>query len=61
VFPVKETVNQDFYVNKTIESKRVRMFLEQKRIHTTEELMSETGFLDIWVDWFIDHVTALEK
>ena len=61
VFPVKETVNQDFYVKKIIENKRVKMFLEQKRIHTTEELMSEAGFLDIWVDWFIDHVTALEK
>jgi hypothetical protein len=61
VFPVKETVNQDFYVNKTIESKRVRMFLEQKRIHATEELISEAGFLDIWVDWFIDHATALKK
>lgn len=61
VFPVKETVNQDFYVKKTIENKRVRMFLEQKRIHTVEELISEAGFLDMWVDWFIDHVTALKK
>lgn len=61
VFPVKETVNQDFYVKKTIENKRVRMFLEQKRIHTVEELISEAGFLEMWVDWFIDHATALEK
>lgn len=61
VFPVKETVNQYFYVNKSIEKKRVKMFLDQRRIQTVEELICEAGFLDIWVDWLIDHVTALKK
>lgn len=61
VFPVKETPNQIFYVYKTMEKSRVKMFLEQTRIQTTEELVAEAGFLDVWVDWFIAHVTALQK
>lgn len=61
VFPVEETINQEFYVNKTIEKSRVKMFLEQVRIQTTEELITEAGFLDVWVDWFIAHVTSLQE
>lgn len=61
VFPIKETVNQDFYVRKVMEKNRVQMFLDQKRIETVEDLIMEAGFLDIWVDWFVDHVTSLNK
>lgn len=61
VFPVKETVVQDFYVNKSMEKLRVKMFVEQKRIETVEELIMEAGFMDEWVDLFIDHVTELKK
>lgn len=61
VFPVKETVARDFYVLKSIDARRVRIFLEQARVQSTAELIVEAGFKDAWVDWFIDRVTALEK
>lgn len=60
-FPVKETIEQEFYVHKKIDQSRVRMFLEQTRVQTIEELIMEAGFMDRWVDWFIDHVTVLKK
>lgn len=58
-FPVKETVDQEFYALRKIEKSRVRLFLEQARLQTVEELLAEAGFLPVWVDWLIDRVTAL--
>ena len=61
VFPEKTTKPQDFFIFRTIEKDRVRMFLQQPRITTLEQLLLETGFEACWVDWLVDHVTALKK
>lgn len=60
-FPVKETKPQIFYVKKSMEKSRVRMFLEQVRLQTLEELILDVGFQDVWVDRFISHATNLKK
>lgn len=60
-FPEKTTVPQDFFVFRLIEKTRVRMFLQQQRICTVEELLMEVGFDAAWVDLLVDHVTSLKK
>lgn len=61
VFPEEGTLEQEFYIEKKLEKARVQMFLAQKRVETIEELILEIGFMDEWVDLFIDHAMKLEK
>lgn len=59
VFPEKTTVPQDFFVYRSIEKNKIRMFLQQPRIETKEQLLMEAGFDAAWVDWLVDHATSL--
>lgn len=41
---------EDYYIYRPIEKKRVQMFIEQPRIETIEELLTEVGFHGEWID-----------
>ena len=60
VFPVKETIEEEFYSLKKVEKNRVYMFLQQKRIESLEELLSEIIFEDVWIEWLIAQIAKLK-
>ena len=41
---------EDYYSYRSIDKSRVRMFLDQPRIESVEELLTEVGFLGEWLD-----------
>ncbi|SFT33156.1 hypothetical protein SAMN02910356_00032 [Selenomonas sp. GACV-9] len=49
-FPAAGQLPQDYYINRSIEKKRVLMFLEQPRVESLEELLQEVGFHGEWID-----------
>lgn len=52
---------EDFYLRRKLEGARVRMFLEQRRARSAEELAAEAGVPDAWVNLLMDHLMALES
>ncbi|MFV0636016.1 hypothetical protein [Mitsuokella sp. WILCCON 0060] len=50
IFPQAGMIPEDYYIYRAIEKSRVRMFLEQPRIETLEELLTEVGFHGEWID-----------
>ena len=36
------------------------MFLGQKRIESVDELLSETIFSDVWIEWLMQHLNNLK-
>ena len=40
---------------------QINLFLEQERVGNVFELINEVGFSDIWVEWFLEYVTTLNK
>ena len=40
---------------------KINLFLEQERVGNVFELINEVGFSDIWVEWFLEYVTTLNK
>lgn len=60
VFPSESTPEENFYVLKEVEKNRVAMFLGQKRIESVDELLSETIFSDIWIEWLMQHLNNLK-
>lgn len=50
-FPAEGQKTEDYYIYRSIEKKRVRMFLEQPRVETLEELLLEVGFHGEWIDF----------
>ena len=51
-FPQADTLREEFYLYRSIEKKRVKLFLEQPRIASMETLLLETGIQPQWVQWF---------
>lgn len=49
-FPAEGQIPTDYYIYRTIEKKRVLMFIEQPRIESLEELLMEVGFHGEWID-----------
>lgn len=43
-------IPEDYYIYRSIEKSRVRMFLDQPRIESLEELLTEVGFHGEWID-----------
>jgi hypothetical protein len=52
-FPAAGTCGQNFYIYRMVEKNRVRLFVEQRRIATLEELLLEAGIQPLWVQWFM--------
>ena len=50
-----------FYYNFSISVDKINLFLEQERVGNVFELINEVGFSDIWVEWFLEYVTTLNK
>ncbi|SEJ27411.1 hypothetical protein SAMN05660742_10588 [Propionispira arboris] len=61
VFPEKNTIPQDFFIQRAIEKIRIEMFLKQSRVSSVEQLMLEAGFENAWIDLLIDHIATFEK
>lgn len=61
IFPADDTEKREFFVKKMIDKNRVAMFVEQLRVGSVDELLLEAGYLDIWGDWFYNHVMQLKK
>lgn len=49
-FPAAGQMPEDYYIYRSIEKKRVQMFLEQPRVEELEELLQEVGFHGEWID-----------
>ncbi|MCR5175611.1 MAG: hypothetical protein K6C05_02035 [Anaerovibrio sp.] len=60
-FPADDTVGEDFYIRQKVEQEKVRMFLEQHRLSSVEEVLMDTGFHEEWVDMVVDKGTSLVK
>lgn len=50
---------EDYYIYRPIEKKRVIMFIEQPRIDTVEELLTEVGFHGEWIDLVSERLKEL--
>ena len=50
IFPKPGMIPEDYYIYRSIEKSRVRMFLDQPRIESLEELLTEAGFHGEWID-----------
>ena len=50
IFPKPGMIPEDYYIYRSIEKSRVRMFLDQPRIESLEELLTEVGFHGEWID-----------
>ncbi|MCR5440364.1 MAG: hypothetical protein K6F01_13185 [Selenomonas sp.] len=61
VFPAPGQLPEDYYIYRTIEKKRVLMFLEQPRIETLEELLMEVGFHGEWIDLVTNRLESLAQ
>lgn len=60
VFPSENTQEENFYVLKEVAKDRVSMFLGQKRVESVEELLNETVFSDVWIEWLVQHLNNLK-
>lgn len=61
IFPKEGMIPEDYYIYRSIEKSRVRMFLEQPRIETLEELLMEVGFHGEWIDLVSQRLQELTK
>ena len=61
VFPEKNTIPQDFFIQRVVEKIRIEMFLKQSRVSSIEQLILEAGFETAWIDLLIDHLATFEK
>lgn len=59
-FADENAPREDFYLWRKLEKRRVRMFLEQRRMRSVEEMAAEVGVPDEWVNLLMDHLMALE-
>ncbi|MBQ1868289.1 hypothetical protein [Selenomonas sp.] len=59
VFPAPGQMPEDYYIYRTIEKKRVLMFLEQPRVEELEELLMEVGFHGEWIDMVTSRLESL--
>lgn len=60
-FVAEGAPRDDFYLQRKLEKVRLRMFLEQRRVQSAEELIAEIGVSDAWVNLLMDHFMALES
>lgn len=61
VFPAPGQLPEDYYIYRTIEKKRVVMFLEQPRVETLDELFMEVGFHGEWIDLVTKRLESLAQ
>ncbi len=61
IFPQAGVIPEDYYIYRAIEKGRVRMFLEQPRVETLEELLMEVGFHGEWIDLVNQRLQELMK
>ena len=60
LMPTENSIGS-FYYNFTISVEKINLFLEQERVGNVFDLINEVGFSDIWVEWFLKHITTLNK
>lgn len=58
-FPREDTRPEEYYICRPLEQSRVRMFLEQPRIETLDELLMEAGFHGEWIDLVTERIKEL--
>lgn len=58
-FPREDTQPEEYYIRRPLEQSRVRMFLEQPRIETLDELFLEAGFHGEWIDLVTERIREL--
>ena len=60
-FPADNTQGQDVYYRREVEKSRVEMFISQRRIASIEELLTDVGFQEQWIDMVVAKGTSLKK
>ena len=60
-FPADNTKGQDVYYRREVEKSRVEMFISQRRIASIEELLTDVGFQEQWIDMVVAKGTSLKK
>ena len=61
VFPAQGQMPEDYYIYRSIEKKRVLMFLEQPRVEELGELLMEVGFHGEWIDMVTNRLESFQK
>ena len=54
-FPAEDPVGHDFYFPRMVEKSRVEMFVKQPRMESIQDLLSDAGFQEQWIDMEIKH------
>ena len=60
-FPADDTVGHDFYFPRMVEKSRVEMFVKQPRMESIQDLLSDAGFQEQWIDMVMDKANELTR
>ena len=60
-FPAMGTPGTEYFIRRTVEKSRIEMFLDQPRVQTVEDLMTEVGFHGEWIDLISQRVRELQR